>query len=383
MFRKMPVILLVIISLIVFFQKWIPIPWQSFFYSLSLSIKSLMSFLLPALLFMLLFKTLSRLSKGATRMVVFILVAVCCSNFISTMISYQIGSIVYKFDLALPIPQDSIGLNTLWVFSLPKWIPNDTAMFAGVILGIVLPLWKADFSQKLAAIFDKGVNGIIKLFMGMIPFFIAGFVMKFVHDQVFENLLKNYALIFLIVACSQFTYIFCIYFLANRFKFSPFISCLKNMLPASIVGFSSMSSAAAMPLTLIGTEKNTQNPLLSRFLIPTTVNIHLVGDCFAIPIFAFAVMKSFGVIEPSFFTYALFAFYFVIAKFSVAAVPGGGILVMLPILESYLGFDAAMGSLIFALYVLFDPIITCANVLGNGGFALAISKVMKKEKLTS
>ena len=75
--------------------------------------------------------------------------------------------------------------------------------------------------------------------------------------------------------------------------------------------------------------------------------------------------------------YLIFACYFVMAKFSVAAVPGGGILVMLPILERYLGFDATMLSLITALYILFDPIITCANVLGNGGFAMGLSLYKK------
>jgi Na+/H+-dicarboxylate symporter len=70
-----------------------------------------------------------------------------------------------------------------------------------------------------------------------------------------------------------------------------------------------------------------------------------------------------------------FALYFVLAKFSVAAIPGGGILVMLPILESQLGFTAEMGSMITALYILFDPVITCANVLGNGGFAMVVDRL--------
>jgi Na+/H+-dicarboxylate symporter len=142
-----------------------------------------------------------------------------------------------------------------------------------------------------------------------------------------------------------------------------------------------MSSAAAIPVTIIGTEKNTKNSSLTRLATPLTVNTHLIGDCFAIPIFAFAVMKNFGIAEPTFFTYLLFALYFVIAKFSVAAIPGGGIIVMLPILENQLGFTGEMSSLITALYVLFDPIITCANILGNGGFMLALNKLSVFSKL--
>jgi len=61
------------------------------------------------------------------------------------------------------------------------------------------------------------------------------------------------------------------------------------------------------------------------------------------------VMKNFGFDQPELWAYLTFAFYFVMAKFSVAAIPGGGIIVMLPILENCLGFNAEMMSLITAL----------------------------------
>jgi Na+/H+-dicarboxylate symporter len=70
--------------------------------------------------------------------------------------------------------------------------------------------------------------------------------------------------------------------------------------------------------------------------------------------------------------YLAFAMQFVVAKFSVAAVPAGGIIVMLPIIERRFAFDGTMSSLIFSLYVLMDPICTSANVFGNGAFAKLI-----------
>ena len=51
---------------------------------------------------------------------------------------------------------------------------------------------------------------------------------------------------------------------------------------------------------------------------------------------------------------------------------------MLPILEQYLEFNSDMLSLITALYILFDPIITSANVLGNGTFAKIIDIITPK-----
>ena len=88
----------------------------------------------------------------------------------------------------------------------------------------------------------------------------------------------------------------------------------------------------------------------------------------------FAILKNFGVAEPSLWSYLIFSCYFVVAKFSVAAVPGGGIIVMLPIIESCFGFNADMLSLITALYILFDPVITTCNILGNGCLASILSR---------
>jgi hypothetical protein len=378
MFRKMPFLLLGIIALLGIAHPWIPISAQSALYAASLSLKSLIIFALPLLIFGLLFKAAVQLSSKASKMILLILAAICASNYLSTLISYGVGTFAYTTDLSLALPQEGAGLEPAWNLSLPKWIGNDYAMFSGLILGVVLGKWKPLLAGSISKRFEKGIAVLMKGLLYVIPVFIAGFVMKMYHDKVRVSILSNYSLIFALVACAVFTYIALIYLVANRFQGKEWARSLKNMLPAAIAGFGSMSSAAAMPLTILGTEKNSSNPDLARSIIPASVNIHLIGDCFAIPIFAFAVMKSFGIAEPSFISYLVFASYFVLAKFSVAAVPGGGILVMLPVLESTLGFNAEMLSLMTALYILFDPVITCANVLGNGGFAMGLSRLVKE-----
>jgi len=133
-------------------------------------------------------------------------------------------------------------------------------------------------------------------------------------------------------------------------------------------------------------EKTTKNKEKTNFVEPSTVNFHLVGDCIAIPIFAMAIMVSFGYAVPSITDYAMFVLFFVIAKFGVAAIPGGGILVMWPVLANQLGFTSDMLSFIHALYVMFDCIITSVNVMGNGAFAMLFTKAYKqtaKLQLTS
>ncbi len=374
MLRKMPFLLVAIIIAIILLDPLIPLLVKQVLYSISLSIKTIIILLLPLIIFGLLFKAAVMLSNNATRVIGMILALVCCSNFISTFLSHYIGAWIYQFNLSMIAPKSSSGLEPLWSLNIPKIIANDKAMFAGIIFGIISSKCYPHLASKIATKMERWINKLLKGFTYLIPLFVAGFVVKLQYDGVVGTIIKDYTAIFALIALAQFSYITLAYFLLNGSK--GFISSIQNMLPAAISGFSTMSSAASMPLTIIGAESNAKNKDLARSVIPATVNIHLVGDCFAIPIFAYAVLKSFGMDEPSLLNYMIFTFYFVLAKFSVAALPGGGIIVMLPILESYLGFNAEMMSLITALYILFDPVITCANILGNGAFAQMIDRLI-------
>jgi Na+/H+-dicarboxylate symporter len=358
-----------------------PMLLKQVLYSASLTIKDIIVMLLPVVVFCLLFKAAVMLSTKATKVIGLILALVCVSNFVSTFLSHFVGEWVYGFDLSLVTPSsNSVSLDTLWQLKLPKLIANDKAMFAGIVLGIIackaLPRRATDLAHK----FEKGTTHLLQAIVYLIPVFVAGFIVKLQYDGVMASIIKDYSTIFVCVAVAQFGYIALVYFLLSGCKLQPALQSIRNMLPAAISGFSTMSSAASMPLTLVGVERNCKNKDIARCSVPATVNIHLVGDCFAIPIFAYAVLKGFGVAEPSLLSYMTFACYFVLAKFSVAAIPGGGIIVMLPILEAHLGFNSGMMSLITALYILFDPVITCANVLGNGAFAKAIDTIVHRFK---
>ncbi len=376
----MPFLLAVAIAAVILLDPVLPIAAKSILYAVSLSIKSCIIFLLPIIIFGLLFKAAVQLANRATGVIVLILTSICVSNFFSTFLSRFVGMWVYQRDLSLAIPRSLDNLEPFFSFQLPKIIANDKAMLFGLLIGILLSLFRIGFARQIAEKLDWAVGKILSLITYLVPLFIMGFIVKLHHDGLMGMIVKDYALIFVVIALALSVYISLIYLVSNRFNVKAALQSFKNMVPAALTGFGSMSSAAAMPLTIMATEKNCDQPELARSIIPATVNTHLIGDCFAIPIFAFAVLKTFGIMEPSLAAYLSFAFYFVLAKFSVAAVPGGGILVMLPILESHLGFNAEMMSLITALYVLFDPVITCANVVGNGGFALFFDKVLLRRK---
>ncbi len=379
MFHQMPAMLAIIIFTIIAFGSYIPLPLAEMLFGISLTIKSIIIFLLPVIIFSLLYKAAANLAKDASRIIIIILGGVIVSNFITTSLSQVIGIIIHGFDLSLTTPDENDALKGHVLFTIPSLIPNHYSMFSGIIAGILSARVLPQKTERICVLFEQITSGLLKTITLMIPLFVTGFVVKIQYDGVITQILKDYTLIFAIIVFSQFGFITFVYFVLEKFNFSRSIISIKNMLPAALSGFSTMSSAASMPLTIIGTEKNAENKDLVHTVVPATVNIHLIGDCIAIPCFAYAILKNYNLPQPDIYAYFIFTFYFVLAKFSVAAIPGGGIIVMLPILDKYLGFNTEMLSLITALYILFDPFITSANVLGNGAFARIIDKLDLKK----
>ncbi len=374
--KKMPVILLIEVTLILFFGHLVPLPIKEILYALSLTIKSLLIFFLPIIVFGLLFKVAVSLAHSATKIIGVILIGLCLSNYISTFLSHYVGSFVYGFDLSLVSPQMSQDLIPTWTLILPSWIPNSTAVLLGLFSGIVLGFQAPNLAHKWAHKLEHLIRKFLGIFSRLIPIFVGGSVIRMQHVNLIETILKDYSLIVSIVILTQLCYIIFLYGLANRFNIRATILSIRAMLPAVITGFSSMSSAAALPLTMAGVEKSAKNPDLARSVVSASVNMHLLGDCIGIPIFAYALLKSFGMPEPSLMQYAYFTMMFCVAKFSAAGVPAGGIVVVLPILASHLGFNDTMTAMMFSIYVLFDPIMTLSNVFGNGAFALLMDRAI-------
>jgi Na+/H+-dicarboxylate symporter len=90
------------------------------------------------------------------------------------------------------------------------------------------------------------------------------------------------------------------------------------------------------------------------------------------------VLHLSGFSMPSLELYMMFALYFCLAKFSTAAVPGGGVIVLLPVLQSHMGLTPEMASLVATIYILQDSIFTASNVMGNGAFAILSHHFVKR-----
>ena len=167
----------------------------------------------------------------------------------------------------------------------------------------------------------------------------------------------------LLIILTYLLYIALLFFIVANFNYNILVKYIVKVVPASLTCFTTMSSLITIALTINAAKKNTVAFDISRLVISATANIHMVGLVINIPLMALSILTSFGYALPTLAGYSNFTFYFVLAQFAIAGALGFGILVMIHLLEKYLGFTGEMSALITTLYILFDSAETSANVL--------------------
>jgi Na+/H+-dicarboxylate symporter len=376
--NKMPLILFGLIASILAFGNLLPVGLKSGLYATSISIKGLIVTVLPVIIFGLLFSAAVLMAKKATWIVGLILGTVCLSTFVAVFLARFVGLGLYNMDLSMELPPVITPLTPLWEWELDAWVSNSVVMLSAVFFGLIGAFFIPERALMMSRFLDQLVGMILKTLTLVIPVFVVGFVIKLQHEGVFITILKNYSVVFACIAVAQFTYIFLLYWALAKGSVSRMFGLIQNMIPATISGFTSMSSAASMPLLIQGVEKNTTHKQMAKVTVPVLVNIHMIGECFTDVILAYAVLKTYGVADPSWPNYLMFSVWFFVARFACAGIPGGGILVIKSLLLTYFAFTDAMFSLIYALYVLFDPVLTAGNILGDGALAQWLDSIVTK-----
>ncbi len=361
------------------FGHLIPEEIKAGLYALSLTIKDILLFVLPFLIFSFLSSSLGNLQKGALSFILIALGLVIVSNFFGASLASLSGIFILNLmDTVRPFAESQVSLSPLWNLNIPPLLSNDTALIAGLVFGLVAGyLGNPKIITFINTTQRLGILVLKRAFIPIIPIFVLGFILKMDFDGILDVIVQDYLSVFLAITVLAFTYIILLYGLAAGFRPTPWRRSVQRMVPALITGFSTMSSASALPLITTAAERTTRNPIVNG-VVPLSINIHMIGDCFSITIMALAILTSFGLPIPSVSEFLMYLTFFTIARFSAAGVPGGGVIVVLPILETYLGFSPEMLSLILALYILFDPIATSANVFGNGAFAVIFERIYNR-----
>lgn len=381
---SLPVQLVMMIVFTLLFGKIVPLWFMQTMYTLSLCLKEILGFLLPFIIFTFVFVGLISLKRNAPLILLLLISSIFISNGLAALIAYVVSLAVLP-SLVSTVCLDggfSCGghvLEPFFSFSLPALIRADHALFASIVAGIVITFIPFVFFETTISRLKNSLEKFFAhIFIPCLPLYIVGFLLKIQYEGVLVVLMENYGGAFVLIVALQLTCLFVWYLVAEGFAMSKAIIAIRNALASYITAFSTMSSTATVPVSIQCAEKNTQNAALSHMAMPVMANVHLLGDALSTPILALVTMLLFYGKFPAFSLYLIFAWKFCWSMFAVAGVPAGGIVVMIPVLQAYLGFTPEMISIMMTLYILLDSFGTAANVMGDGALVILVNKMIKR-----
>ncbi|MBF8262932.1 MAG: hypothetical protein HW387_597 [Parachlamydiales bacterium] len=359
---------LLTVALYLSMAPFLPMIVHQGLYTISLFIKDLLIWILPLSVGFFIAHAISSFERRAPLFILVLFLFEALSNTASVWYAYGCGQIAAAHMPSIEPHPFSNAFDSLWRLPnlLPAWWSADKGTFAGIAFGLLATLKLPSVRNAIAQGKETAQWILTRVFSRLIPLFVLGFIARMYKTQILSRMMADYSDLLGWLVMIITVYIALLFLLGTIGSPQTFFNSVKNLLPAAGVSLSSSCSLSTMPWTIEGTAKNLQNPDLAKAIIPATTNIQQIGDCIANTFLCFLIYRHFYGHSPDLSIWVAFSLVFVLARFATAAVIGGAIFIMLPIYESYLGFNAEMIAMILAFNVILDPLITCSNVVTNG-----------------
>lgn len=275
-------------------------------------------------------------------------------------------------------PEEAL-LEAYFIVEMPPIMGVMTALLLAFSLGLGMATIKGDSLQRVMDEFRQIVELIIeKIIIPLLPIHIFGIFSNMTQGGQVSAIMSVFAKVFIMIISLHIIYLIIQYTIAGSLrKQNPFVM-LKTMLPAYFTALGTQSSASTIPVTLEKTKQMGVRERIADFSVPLLATIHLSGSTITLVGCAMAVMLLQG---QTYSLGSLFPFILMLGITMIAApgVPGGAVMAALGLLESMLGFNSTMLSLMIALYLAQDSFGTACNVTGDGALT-AIADRINREK---
>lgn len=250
------------------------------------------------------------------------------------------------------------------------------AIFFGIGL-ILIPKKQAEPVKAFFDGFTEVILKLIDLIMLAAPIgvfaLMAGLVVEAPSQDLFVALFWYALSVVLGLTCMLFIYGLLVYLFTKK-KLSFFY---RGISPAQLLGFSTSSSAATLPVTMERVEEHlgVKKDVVS-FVIPMGATINMDGTTLYQAVAAVFIAQVFGM-DLSLTTQLGIVLTATLASIGAAAVPGTGI-VMLVIVLAQAGIPEAGLALIFAVDRPLDMLRTTANITGDAAVAMIVGNSVGK-----
>jgi Na+/H+-dicarboxylate symporter len=340
-----------------------------------------LEFVIPLIIIGFVVPGISNLGRGAGKILGITVGIAYISTLIAGSIAYLVDSSI--FPMFLKIGAVSLDASDPTKALVPAYFTIQmnpimdvvAALLISFVLGLGASALKGDYIRNIFNEFGEIIARLIeKIILPLLPIYVLGIFANLTFTgKVFEILsvfIKVYGVVLVLHCCIllfQYT------IAGSVTKRNPF-KLIKNMLPAYVTALGTQSSAATIPVTLAQTKSNKVSDEVASFVVPLCATIHMSGSTITITSCAIAVMMLNGSAVTA-GNMIPFILMLGITMVAAAGVPGGCVMAALGVLQSMLGFNDTMLSLMIALYLAQDSFGTACNVTGDGAIALVIDKI--------
>ena len=355
-------------------------------FTLGMLFKDMLMMFIPLVVAGYLMSALVSFDKKSLTLVIGITALAILSGIVVLMLAFGIAYLTFPFIHLGGLTSSTVStqaqpLTQLWHIPFTSPLTPTVAIIFALSLGFVAVLADVTPLKNFALqLRDRSTHILKRYFIPLLPLYVLAVILKIQADGALSFLIKDYGKIFCLMHLTLAILCLGALALASRFSWHTLKANCQALFAPLITAFSTMSGVAAMPLLVENIQKRLKGDPYPGFVIPLTTNIHTVGDGFMITFSSLAILyMAFGTL-PAFAAFAAYLFYYCLARFFNACVPGGGAIIMAPFVHQYLGLPAEFLGLFMTLYVLQDPLITLWNTLGNGLFALLTQPLFHQKR---
>ena len=251
-----------------------------------------------------------------------------------------------------------------------------------IVIGVGLVQLEDDKAKPLIDLFDSLASLVIRLvdlIMLMAPLgvfaLIAGTITAVAGDDPsrIAQLLGALALYLVTVLAGLALHVALTYGSLLKF-FTPldFKTFFKGIAPAQLIGFSTSSSGATLPVTMERVEEKLGVPdRVSSFVLPLGATINMDGTAVYQAVAAVFIAQSLG-IDLGVGAQLTIILTAVMASIGTPALPGAGIVMLMIVLEA-VGVPSAGIALVLGLDRILDMIRTACNITGDATVSIVIA----------
>nr|WP_283777767.1 dicarboxylate/amino acid:cation symporter [Sansalvadorimonas sp. 2012CJ34-2] len=338
----------------------------------------LLNFAVPLMILFYVMSGIGSLQKGSGR----VLGVTIGLSYLSTITAGLLAFFAASYILPEVVVVNSSDIDAgqhiqpYFTIGLPPLLAVSSALVTAFVFGVGISVTR---SKELLKITDHG-RGVVELLLLKaiipgLPIYICGVFAEMAAAGTVFNTISTFIWVLALALFLHWVWLFVLYTGAGLGTGKNPLIMLRTMLPAYITAVGTLSSAAAIPVTVDCARKLKINNHVVDFAIPLCATIHLSGSVITITICTMAIMlMSLGGL-PSMAMYIPFLMALGVALVAAPGIPGGAVMASVGLMTSMLGFNDSAIALMIALYLAQDSFGTACNVVGDGAIATVVDHI--------